>query len=307
MKSVVVIPCFNEAVTIGKVVQDFVEALPDAKIYVFDNNSTDGTDLIARQAGAEVRKIRLQGKGNVIRRMFADIEADIYLMVDGDDTYEPEAAIKLIEKLRDENLDMVIGCRVPDVEEAYRLGHAFGNRLFNWFMGFLFGSPSRDVFSGYRVFSRRFVKTFPSHSSGFEIETELTVHALELKMPIGECDVGYRNRPEGSSSKLNTVRDGWRILMVMVKLFRIERPYAFFGILSTVFGLLSILLSIPIFITYIETGLVPRLPTAVLAMGMMLLAAFSMFTGLILENVAHGRREARMIAYLGMPQLFDRV
>ncbi len=297
----VVIPCHNEALTIEKVVQDFLKTFPQVKVYVFDNNSTDNSANLASSAGAEVRPVYLQGKGNVVRRMFADIDVDIYIMVDGDDTYDSNIAPLLVDKLCNEHLDMVVGCRIAEAVEAYRFGHAFGNRIFNSFLALLFDRPCRDIFSGYRAFSRRFAKSFPAQSSGFEIETELTVHALELKMPIAECDTMYRQRPEGSSSKLSTYRDGWRILKTMIKLFRIERPLTFFGIMSGILVTISILLGIPLFITYLETGLVPRFPTAVLSTGLMLLGALSLFCGLVLENVTYGRREARMLAYLGIP------
>lgn len=297
----VVIPCHNEALTIANVVKDFQKVFPQGKIHVFDNNSTDDSAELARAAGADVRSVALQGKGNVVRRMFADIDADIYIMVDGDDTYDAGIAPQLVKKLCVEHLDMVVGCRVAAAAEAYRFGHAFGNRIFNSFLALLFDRPCRDIFSGYRVFSRRFAKSFPAQSSGFEIETELTVHALELKMPIGECDTIYKQRPEGSSSKLSTYRDGWRILKTMIKLFRIERPLTFFGLISGLLIAISILLDIPLLITYIETGLVPRLPTAVLSTSLMLLGALSLFCGLVLENVTYGRREARMIAYLAIP------
>jgi glycosyltransferase involved in cell wall biosynthesis len=300
LKIAVIVPCFNEATTIAKVVMDLKESLSQAKIYVFDNMSSDRTAEIARAAGAEVRSVGLQGKGNVVRRMFADVDADIYMMVDGDDTYDVSTAHELVEKLYFEKLDMVVGCRVAEEEAAYRFGHAWGNRMFNLFLEFLFGNPSRDVFSGYRVFSRRFAKSFPSLSSGFEIETELTVHALELRMPIADMNIVYRQRPEGSLSKLNTFRDGWRILQTMLKLFRIERPLSFYGILSGVFGLLSIALASPLILNYIETGLVPRFPTAVLAMGIMLVSVMSLLIGLILDNVAHGRIETKMLAYLSI-------
>lgn len=297
----VVIPCFNEAGTIANVVRDFREALPFAKAFVFNNQSTDGTGEVARAAGAEVRWVPLRGKGNVVRRMFADVEADIYVMVDGDDTYDAHAAPQMIAKLYAGGLDMVVGCRVPEESGAYRFGHAFGNHMFNVFLEFLFGMPSRDVFSGYRVFSRRFAKSFPAQSSGFEIETELTVHALELKMPVGDYDIAYRQRPEGSLSKLNTFRDGWRILKAMLKLFRVERPFEFYRITGIVLAMVSLGLAAPLLVTYFETGLVPRLPTALLSTGIMLVSVMSFLIGLVLDNVAQGRREARMLAYLGIP------
>lgn len=297
----VLIPCLNEELAIGQVVRDFAEAVPHAKIFVFDNASEDRTVDVARAAGAEVRPVPLRGKGNVIRRMFADIEADIYVLVDGDGTYDATVAPALIERLRAERLDMVVGCRVEQSTEAYRLGHVLGNRMFNRFLGVLFDCSCRDIFSGYRVFSRRFVKSFPAQSEGFETETELTVHALELKMPIGECDTRYFQRVEGSASKLSTYRDGWRILMTMLRLYRIERPFAYFGLIGLMFALAAVILALPLFATYLETGLVPRFPTAILATGLMLLGALSLFSGLVLDTAAQGRREAKMLAYLMTP------
>jgi hypothetical protein len=222
-------------------------------------------------------------------------------LVDGDDTYDAAAAPDLVERLYRERLDMVVGCRVEDSTAAYRRGHVLGNRLFNEFLALLFGVSCRDIFSGYRVFSRRFVKTFPAQSAGFETETELTVHALQLRMPLGEQDTRYSERAEGSASKLHTFRDGWRILLMMLKLYRLERPFYYFAIIGAVLALLALALSIPLFLTYLETGLVPRFPTAILATGLMLLAALSVFSGLVLDTVAHGRKEAKMLAYLAHP------
>jgi glycosyltransferase involved in cell wall biosynthesis len=301
MTVAIIIPCLNEEAAIGRVVTDFRQALPEATIYVFDNHSDDQTREVALKAGAQVRTVAARGKGNVVRRMFADIEADAYVMVDGDATYDAKAAAEMINTLIDGHLDMVVGCRVEDSSAAYRAGHASGNRLFNGFLSLLFSRPCRDIFSGYRVFSRRFVKSFPAQATGFETETELTVHALELNMPIGYCDTRYGVRPEGSSSKLSTYRDGWRILMMMLRLFRMARPFAFFLLIGIGLVSCALALSIPIFMTYLDTGLVPRIPTAILATGLVLLGALSAFSGLVLDTVAHGRREAKMLAYLSIP------
>lgn len=296
----VLLPCYNEAAAIGQTIADFRAALPDATIYVYDNNSADGTAEIARAAGAVVRTERMQGKGHVVRRMFADVDADIYVMADGDATYEAAAAPGLIALLRDEQLDMVVGARKSEVEAAYRPGHRLGNRLLTGMLAWLFGRTFTDILSGYRVFSRRFVKSFPVLSEGFEIETEISVHALELRMPVAEQVTAYAARPEGSESKLNTYRDGWRILMMILTLFRVEKPLAFFGLIGGVLAGFSIGLSIPLFLTYFETGLVPRFPTAILATGIMLLAFLNGFCGLILDTVVRGRREMRRLAYLAV-------
>ncbi|MFK3739383.1 glycosyltransferase [Massilia sp. TN1-12] len=299
----VILPCYNEEAAIGTVVTAFRKELPQARIYVYDNNSKDRTSAVAAAAGAIVRKETLQGKGNVVRRMFADIDADVYLMCDGDITYDAASAPALIAKLVDENMDMVVGCRVDTEVAAYRAGHRFGNALFTGAVARLFGNRFTDILSGYRAFSRRYVKSFPALSNGFEIETELTVHALELRMPIGEIDTPYGARLEGSTSKLSTYRDGFRILMMITKLFKNERPLAFFAL---IFGLLSLIatgLAIPVLVTYFETGLVPRLPTAVLAASVMLLAFLSLTCGLILDTVTHGRRELKRLAYLTTPSV----
>ena len=297
----VLLPCYNEAAAIGQTVADFRAALPEADIYVYDNNSTDKTVDVAKAAGAIVRTERMQGKGNVVRRMFADVEADIYVMADGDATYEAAAAPGLIDMLVAEQLDMVVGARKSEVEEAYRRGHRLGNKLLTGMLAWLFGRSFTDILSGYRVFSRRFVKSFPVLSEGFEIETEISVHALELRMPVAERITAYAARPEGSESKLSTYRDGWRILKTILTLFRIEKPMAFFGIIGAVLALAAIFLSIPLFVTYFQTGLVPRLPTAVLATGLMLVAFLSWVCGLILDTVVRGRREMRRLAYLAHP------
>lgn len=297
----VILPCYNEEAAIARTVADFRAALPDAAIYVYDNNSRDRTAEVARTAGAIVRTERMQGKGHVVRRMFADVDADIYVMADGDATYEAAAAPRLVRRLVDEQLDMVVGARKSQVEEAYRSGHRFGNMLLTGILARLFGRSFNDILSGYRVFSRRFVKSFPVLSAGFEIETEISVHALELNMPVAEEVTEYGARPEGSESKLSTYRDGWRILRTMATLFRMERPVVFFGGIAGVLALAAILLAVPLAVTYVQTGLVPRLPTAVLSTGLMLLAFLSFFTGLILDTVVRGRREVRRLAYLAFP------
>jgi len=298
LKIVVLVPCYNEEATIEKVVQDFKTALPNSRIYVYDNCSTDNTRMFAEQAGAIVRNEPRQGKGNVVRRMFADIEADVYVMVDGDDTYDAQAAPKLISHLIDNQLDMVNAKRITTITDAYRPGHRFGNRMLTWIIGVLFGDQFDDLLSGYRVFSRRFVKSFPSLSSGFEIETELTVHALELRMPVGEVSTNYKERPEGSVSKLNTYSDGIRILRTISNLVRGERPLEFFSVIGFLLVIVSLILVAPLLITYLETGLVPRFPTAILATGLMLLGFLSFVCGLILDTVTRGRQESKRISYL---------
>ena len=297
----ILIPCFNEAAAIATVVKDFRAALPDAIVYVYDNNSTDGTAEVARAAGAVVRREPLQGKGNVIRRMFADIEADFYVLVDGDATYDAAAAPAMLERACQEGLDMVTGVRVAEGGAAYRRGHRFGNRLLTGLVAFVFGNRVSDMLSGYRVFSRRFVKSFPALASGFETETEFTVHALELAMPIGEVPVRYRERPAGTASKLNTIRDGVRILRTIVQLVKEERPLPFFSIAAGLLFLFGVLLFWPVLLTYLETGFVPRLPTAILSLGLVLLSFLSLACGLILDTVTRGRREAKRIAYLAIP------
>lgn len=300
-KIAVLIPCYNEAVTIGRVVADFQTALPTAKVYVYDNNSTDRTAREAWEAGAEVRLESLQGKGNVIRRMFADVEADVYVMVDGDDTYDAQNAPAMIERLIEDQLDMVNGARVTDVDAAYRPGHRWGNRMLTGFVAAIFGNRIQDMLSGYRVFSRRFVKSFPALSSGFEIETELTVHALELRMRVAEVETAYKERPEGSVSKLSTIKDGIRIFKMILHLIKEERPQQFFSVIAAVLALTSIILAIPIFLTYLETGLVPRYPTAILCSALMLLAFLSFYAGLILNTVTTARREFKRLVYLRIP------
>jgi glycosyltransferase involved in cell wall biosynthesis len=294
----VLVPCFNEEVAIAKVVADFRSALPEAAIYVYDNNSTDRTAEVARAAGALVRREAHQGKGNVVRRMFADVDADIYVLVDGDATYDAPSARAMIARLTEDRLDMVVAARVERDEAAYRLGHRTGNRLLTRFFASVFAATFTDILSGYRVFSRRFVKSFPVLSGGFEIETELAVHALELELAVAEVATPYYARPEGSVSKLRTCRDGLRILHTIVNLYRSERPLAFFSGIGVVLAIASISLAVPIFVTYFERGIVPRLPTAVLATGMMLLAFLSVVAGLVLDTVTKGRREMKLIAYL---------
>lgn len=296
----VLVPCYNEAVTIAKVVADFSASLPGCRVYVFDNNSRDDTAMIAHAAGAVVRHVSLQGKGNVVRRQFADIDAEIYLMVDGDATYDAEAAPQLVHAVLD-GADMVVGLRVAQNTKAYRSGHVLGNRMLTGFLSWLFGRACNDILSGYRGFSRRFVKSFPILSAGFEIETELTVHALELKTPIAEVSTRYFDRPEGSVSKLSTYKDGLRILKTMLRLFASERPLAFFGTLGAAAALLAIALAAPVVLTWLETGLVPRFPTAILSSAMMIVAMLSVASGLILDTVTRGRREMKMLAYLAQP------
>lgn len=297
----VILPCYNEEAAIAQTVAGFRAALPGAAIYVYDNNSSDRTVTVAREAGAIVRTERMQGKGNVVRRMFADVDADIYVMADGDATYDAAAAPAMIAKMRDEGLDMVVGTRVHEAADAYRRGHVLGNRAMTGLLARLFGRSFTDIFSGYRVFSRRFVKSFPVLSAGFEIETEISVHALELKMPVAEMETRYLARPEGSASKLSTYRDGARIARTILTLYRIEKPMLFFGWIALALALLAVVLAVPLAMTYLETGLVPRFPTAILATGLVILAALSSFAGLILDTVVRGRREVRRLAYLGQP------
>lgn len=300
-KIAVVIPCYNEALTIAEVVSGFRQALPDATVYVFDNNSTDETAARAAEAGAVVRAESRQGKGNAVRRMFADVEAEVYVMVDGDGTYSAPAAPLLVDTLLDGHLDMVVAVREPDQEgRAYRPGHALGNRALTAILGVIFGRQFNDILSGYRALSRRFVKSFPPLSTGFEIETEIAVHALALRMPVGEVNTPYFERPEGATSKLRTYRDGFRILLTMIRLFRTERPLRFFSILAACLALVSIFLSLPIFVTYLETGLVPRLPTAILSASLMIVAFGSQACGLILDTVSRGRREAKFLHYISL-------
>lgn len=297
----VLLPCYNEAAAIAQTIADFRAALPEAVIYVYDNNSSDATCEIAAAAGAVVRSERMQGKGNVVRRMFADVDADIYVMADGDATYEAAAAPALVHQLVAGNLDMVVGARKSEVDAAYRRGHRLGNAMLTGMLARIFGRTFTDILSGYRIFSRRFVKSFPVLSEGFEIETEISVHALELRMPVAEQVTAYAARPEGSESKLNTWRDGFRILGTILRLFRYERPLQFFGVISAAFAIMAVILAIPLFMTFMKTGLVPRFPTAILATGLMILSALSGMCGLILDTVVRGRLEVRRLAYLAYP------
>ena len=300
-KVAVVIPCHNEAASIAKVVSDFNSELPEAKVFVCDNQSSDETASIARAAGAIVRFEPLPGKGNAVRRMFTDIEADVYVLVDGDDTYDSASAAKLVSHLVNEGLDMVVGSRVETSSDAYRRGHRLGNFVLTKIVRVVFGDRISDMLSGYRVFSRRFVKSFPALTEGFEIETELTIHALELRMPIAEIETPYKERPPSSFSKLSTWRDGWRILRTILKLVKEERPLGSFGSLGLVLALISLFLAWPLLLTWLDTGLVPRLPTAVLATGLMLLAFLSLACGAILDTVTRGRREMKRLSYLRIP------
>jgi glycosyltransferase involved in cell wall biosynthesis len=297
----VLVPCFNEELTVGQTVADFREALPLATVYVYDNNSTDRTIDAAKAAGAVVRNESRQGKGNVVRRMFADIDADIYVLVDGDATYEAKAAPAMVRRAIEDNLDFINGARVSQKMEAYRRGHRFGNYILTALVRNIFGRQFTDMLSGYKVFSRRYVKSFPATSRGFEIETELTVHALELRMPSAEEFTAYGERPSGSVSKLSTFRDGARILRLIFDLVRNERPLQFFGLVGLVLLLVAMALAVPLAETYFETGLVPRLPTAILAVGLIIIGFLSCLAGLILDVVATMRREMKRLAYLSYP------
>lgn len=296
----VLIPCYNEGVAIGRVVRDFHAALPSAAVYVYDNNSKDETKSQARAAGAIVREETYQGKGNVVRRMFADVEADVYVLVDGDATYDAASAVHLVTTLVDSQLDMVNAARVSTAESAYRRGHQFGNRMLTGLVASLFGRQVSDMLSGYRAFSRRFVKSFPALAEGFEIETELTVHALQLHMPIAEIETPYYARPDGSESKLSTYSDGFRILLTVAKLVKRERPVLFFGAIAILLFAAALLLGVPLVLEYMETGLVPRFPTAILATGLTLSALLSLACGLILDTVTRGRLELRRMVYLSV-------
>jgi glycosyltransferase involved in cell wall biosynthesis len=297
----VLVPCFNEEAAIAEVVAGFRAALPEAAIYIYDNNSTDRTAELAGAAGAIVRREPHQGKGNVVRRMFADVDADVFVLVDGDATYDAASARALVGRLIEDRLDMVVAARIDREEAAFRAGHRLGNRLFSAFVALVFDATFTDILSGYRVFSRRFVKSFPVLSRGFEIEIELTVHALELELPVAEIATPYYARPQGSASKLNTWRDGFRILATLVNLYRTERPLAFFSAIGAVLAAISVVLAIPIFATFLREGVVPRFPTAILSTGLMLLAFLFAVAGLILDTVTKGRREMKLIAYLAQP------
>ena len=303
-KVAIMVPCYNEEVAIAQVIADFKKAIPEAAIVVFDNNSSDRTTEVSLQAGAQVAHVSLKGKGNVVRRMFADIEADVYVMVDGDATYEAGAVKRLIDHLIDNNLDMVVGCREEQGDSnTYRQGHRWGNKMLTGTVSAIFGGQFTDMLSGYRAFSRRYAKSFPAIAKGFEIETELTVHALELRMPYGEILTQYGARPEGSESKLSTYKDGWRILKTIIRLHMMERPLTFFGLVSALMALLSMILAAPIFVEYLTTGLVSRLPTAVLSMGLMLSALLSLVCGIIQDTVTRGRHETKRLMYLSIPAI----
>jgi len=294
----VLLPCYNESVAIAQTVKAFAAALPQATVYVFDNNSSDDSSAVAKAAGAQVRFVGQQGKGHVVRRMFADIDADIYVLADGDATYDAAAAPALVAAMLEQQLDMVVGARRSEIEQAYRPGHRLGNRLMTGLLRRLFGRSFTDILSGYRVFSRRFVKSFPVISAGFEIETEMSVHALELRMPVREVVTDYAARPEGSHSKLSTVRDGIRILRMIIQLYRIERPLWYFGFIGALLGLVGVILGIPVVATWLETGLVPRFPTVMAIVGLGILASLNFMCGLILDTVTRGRQEMKRLAYL---------
>lgn len=299
-----IVPCYNEEATIADVITGFRKAMPEMQIYIFDNNSTDSTVDVARKNGANVVQVPLRGKGNVVRRMFSDVESDLYVMVDGDATYDPKSIKAMLDKLIDEKLDMVVGCRETCQEIAdfaYRRGHQWGNRLLTHTVAKIFGGQFTDMLSGYRVFTRRYVKSFPALSKGFEIETELTVHALELRMPYGEVKTPYGARPEGSQSKLSTYRDGLRILRTICKLYVAERPFTFFSVAAVLLAFISVALATPLAIEYFQTGLVPRFPTAILSASMMICALLSFVCGIILGNVTLGRAELKRLAYLAIP------
>ncbi len=304
---VVLLPCYNEEEAIASVVASFRKACPESTIFVYDNASTDRTSDVAREAGAVVRQETRKGKGNVVRRMFSDIDADIYILADGDGTYDASVAPEMVKKLVDEGLDMVVGTRVDtgmqNGQDTYRRGHRIGNQIFTKTVSFLFGRTFSDIFSGYRVFSRRFVKSMPIGAQGFEIETEMTVHSLILKLPVGEMPTLYGARLEGSKSKLNSYLDGLRILAAIIKLFKEARPLAFFSTIFAVLTVTSCLLGIPLLLTYLETGLVPRFPTAILLVGITLVGFICLACGLILDTVSRSRRAANLLYYLSIPSI----
>jgi glycosyltransferase involved in cell wall biosynthesis len=298
LKVAVLIPCLNEAAGIAGVVEGFKSAIPGASIYVYDNASSDDTSAVAERAGAKVRREPMRGKGNVVRRMFADVDADVYVLVDGDGTYDAASAPLMIELLTKHHLDMVCGKRVDTDVHAYRAGHRLGNRVLTRLVGVLFGDRISDILSGYRVMSRRFVKSFPALSRGFETETELTVHALDLRVPVAEVRTPYGARTAGTASKLSTWRDGWRILRTIARLVKEERPFAFFASTGCILALTSIVLAVPLLLDFLETGLVLRIPTAVLSTGLMLVSVMSFVCGLVLDTVTRGRRELKRMHYL---------
>ncbi|GLJ61137.1 MULTISPECIES: glycosyltransferase [Microbacterium] len=293
-----IVPCYNEELAVGKVVRDLRAAVPGMTVYVYDNNSSDRTAEVAREAGAIVRREERKGKGNVVRRAFADVDADIYVMIDGDDTYDAAALPEMIRTLQEGPYDHVLGVRDQKTETAYRPGHELGNRGFNWLVGGIFGSEVSDMLSGYRVMSRRFVKSFPAASREFEIETELTVHVMSIRVPQTEVHVGFRDRPAGSESKLRTYHDGFRILSLIVQLIRYERPLLFYGLLGAVAMLVGVVLGIPLVVEFAQTGLVPRFPTAVLAVGFGLAGALAWTVGFVLDGVLRARREQSRLIYL---------
>lgn len=294
----VLIPCYNECTTLSRVIHDFKQQLPTATLYVYDNGSTDNSVAVAKDAGAEVRHVALRGKGQVVRRMFADVEADLYIMVDGDATYDPSCIQQAIRLLQQQKLDMVVCTRQPHSDKSFPLGHTLGNKWFTRIVNFLFGKQFNDIFSGYRVFSRRFVKSFPAISQGFEIEAEITIHALQLGIPCAEIAATYQERPAGSASKLNTIKDGLRILRTVLLLFLYIRPMALFGLLFLILSGLSLLLGAPLIYHYIQTGLVPRFPTAILCASLGLLASLALACGMVLDSVSRARLEAKRCWYL---------
>ena len=304
LRVALIVPCYNEEIAIAQVIRGFREAMPCIEIFIFDNNSSDSTPVVARAEKAHVVTVTSRGKGNVVRRMFADVNADIFVMVDGDGTYDAPSVVRMVDKLIDEGLDMVVGCRVTPQDvagSAYRRGHQLGNRMLTQSVLKIFGGGFTDMLSGYRVFSKRYAKSFPALSKGFEIETELTVHALELRMPYGEVMTPYGARPEGSESKLSTYRDGLRILKTIFRLYVSERPFSFYSICAALMALFSVLITIPVIIEFFGTGLVPRFPTVILSTAVMICALLSLFCGLILDNVTRGRHEMKCLAYLAIP------
>jgi glycosyltransferase involved in cell wall biosynthesis len=305
-KVAVLLPCYNEEITIGQTIDAFKKALPFAQVYVYDNCSTDNTKAVAASHGAIVRFVAYQGKGHVVRQMFADVESDIYVLCDADATYDAMAAQTLIQTLIDEHLDMVVGSRQEDISQTgiiYRKGHRFGNRLFTWLVAKLFGNRFQDILSGYRVFSRRFVKSFPALSKGFDTETELTIHALELKLPVAEIPTAYKSRPEHSVSKLRSYRDGWVILKRIILMLKETKPFLFFGTIASFFVLSSMTLAFPILLTYLNSGLVPRVPTVILSASLLLIAFVLYALGLILHSVSHKHLEVKQLTYLRYPSI----
>ena len=300
------VPCFNEAATVGGVVAELRHSLPDATVYVYDNNSTDDTSRIAQASGAVVRAVPMQGKGNVVRRMFADIDADVYVLIDGDGTYDASGIRQLVTLIDEEGFDLVNGRRVADADQYTRASHQFGNRILSWLVNWMFGRSDLDMLSGYKAFSRRFVKSLPMFASGFELETELTVHALNLAMPIESVPLQYRSRPEGSESKLNTYRDGVRIMRAIATLVRRERPLAFFGVIAFLLFAVAVVLGVPIVTTFVHTHRVPRFPTAFVVVGLAVLAVLVAISGLILDTVTRGRKETKMLRYLALEGPLER-